>query len=511
VAPERITASTGFRYWLANNRFVETASVHSIGLVLILIIAAALRLYDLDHVGLWFDEAASWYQANQPLGGVITGTASLSPPLHNIILHFTIAAFGDSETSLRAPSALLGIATVYLIYRVGTMLWDRTTGLIAAFFLSMSSFHIWYSREARMYALLAFTTTLFLYAALYAARYPSRIRLAGCALAGVLLLHSHPYGIFVFAAINAVVVTALLTRATWIKLNWKEWIASQLLTTIAFSPWLVLLFHRTQQIASHGFWIPAAHGAFVLSQLKDLAGGRLPLIVLTVLVLLATFLSPVKEDGWVGSVLRIRLFDWRKCMLVSMICVPILGAYLVSLAVQPILLARYLICVLPALLLLAASGLCTMRLDRSVLIPAAVAVVATFLPWVIKGIHPGDSDFDFRDALFHSSELVDDFRSAVREFSKRYAATDRVLLLVHEHDAALRIAPFMYYWRYSADVQSYYEVGDIDKKSLDINRLWIFSLWEPTQDLQATLSNARHREVYSSKFEGLNVSLFQGF
>lgn len=51
------------------------------------------------------------------------------------------------------------------------MLWDGKTGLVAALFLSMCSFHIWYSREARMYALLTFSTTLFLYAVLHATRH----------------------------------------------------------------------------------------------------------------------------------------------------------------------------------------------------------------------------------------------------------------------------------------------------------------------------------------------------
>jgi mannosyltransferase len=501
------------RYGLANSRCDEIASVHSIGLALILIVAAGLRLYDLDHASLWFDEAGSWYEANQSFGGMIASTAQDNiPPLHNIILHFVIAAFGDSETALRAPSAILGIASVYLIYRVGTMLWDRTTGLIAASFLSMSSFHIWYSREARMYALFAFTTILFLYTVLHASRHPSRISLTGCALAAVLLLYSHPYGVFVLAAVNAVVVIALLTRAEWTRVNWKEWTTPQLLAIFAFLPWFIILFIRMQHIVSQGFWIPAPNGEFVLAQLEYLAGGRLPLTVLTVLAVLAIFLSPEKESD---NILHTCLFDWRKLMLVSIICVPILGGYLVSVVVKPILLSRYLICVLPACFLLAASALRSMRLDRTLLIATTAGVLATFIPSIAKGLHPGENGFDYRDVLEHRADVVDDFRSAVREFAKRYSATDRVLLLVLWHDAALRTAPFYYYWRNSsADVQSYYDVKDIDKNDLNPNRLWIFSLWESNKDLeklQATLSTARHRKVYSSTFGGVRLTLFESF
>lgn len=60
---------------LANGRIGQAANVRSIGLLFILVLAAALRLYDLDGASLWFDEAASWYQASQPFSGVIASTA----------------------------------------------------------------------------------------------------------------------------------------------------------------------------------------------------------------------------------------------------------------------------------------------------------------------------------------------------------------------------------------------------------------------------------------------------
>ncbi len=59
--------------------------------------------------------------------------------------------FGTSLAALRMPSALLGILSIPLIFRVGTLAYDRTVGLIAAVFLTLHGLHIYWSQMARMY------------------------------------------------------------------------------------------------------------------------------------------------------------------------------------------------------------------------------------------------------------------------------------------------------------------------------------------------------------------------
>ena len=53
-----------------------------------------------------------------------------------------------------------------------------------------------------MYALLAFTATLFVLTVVYATRRPNWLTLTGCAAAGTALLYSHVYGSFVFAGVK---------------------------------------------------------------------------------------------------------------------------------------------------------------------------------------------------------------------------------------------------------------------------------------------------------------------
>ena len=63
--------------------------------------------------------------------------------------------FGLSEFALRSLSALFGTLLVLVIYGLGARLFNRTTGLAAAFIAAIAPFQVYYSQEARMYILVA--------------------------------------------------------------------------------------------------------------------------------------------------------------------------------------------------------------------------------------------------------------------------------------------------------------------------------------------------------------------
>jgi uncharacterized membrane protein len=61
---------------------------------------------------------------------------------------------------LRIIPAILGILTIPLFYLVGKELLDRNVGILAAALLAFSSFHIYYSQEARAYSAMLFFVSL---------------------------------------------------------------------------------------------------------------------------------------------------------------------------------------------------------------------------------------------------------------------------------------------------------------------------------------------------------------
>ena len=62
---------------------------------------------------------------------------------------------GSARSGLRSLSALAGTATIPVAYGAGAVLVSRRAGLVAAALVATNPFLVWYSQEARSYALLA--------------------------------------------------------------------------------------------------------------------------------------------------------------------------------------------------------------------------------------------------------------------------------------------------------------------------------------------------------------------
>ena len=59
--------------------------------------------------------------------------------------------FGTSAVALRLPSVIMGIASIFLIFRVGSLSHSCRVGWIAALMLAFHGFHLYWSQMARMY------------------------------------------------------------------------------------------------------------------------------------------------------------------------------------------------------------------------------------------------------------------------------------------------------------------------------------------------------------------------
>jgi hypothetical protein len=136
-----------------------------ISLFLIFIIGTYLRLHELGKDSLWFDEMSGIYLSMAPALSIIQ---NLQFPLHFLFTHFALY-FGENATIVRLPSAILGTLSIPLIYLVGKNIYGKDVGLTSAFLLSISTYHIYYSQNARAYSQVVFfslLTLLFLWKAI---------------------------------------------------------------------------------------------------------------------------------------------------------------------------------------------------------------------------------------------------------------------------------------------------------------------------------------------------------
>ncbi|MSP11565.1 MAG: phospholipid carrier-dependent glycosyltransferase [Chloroflexi bacterium] len=119
------------------------------------LLGLVLRLYHLDSLpfGTWFDEAQNALVALQMLGDpgfrpVYLAQLTQQPTLFLYPTALMLKLFGDTTWSVRLVAALAGAATVPAMYFLGKELFGRRFGLLAAFFLAISSWHITFSRLA---------------------------------------------------------------------------------------------------------------------------------------------------------------------------------------------------------------------------------------------------------------------------------------------------------------------------------------------------------------------------
>jgi mannosyltransferase len=130
-------------------------------LVIILITASALRLYDLN-AGLWHDEILTYVKfARMPVGEIISTYDSQNQNfLYSLLVRACFKSFGENAWSLRLPAVMFGVASIGAMYFFGRQLASPREALLTAALLTFSYHHIWFSQNARGYTGLLFWTLL---------------------------------------------------------------------------------------------------------------------------------------------------------------------------------------------------------------------------------------------------------------------------------------------------------------------------------------------------------------
>ncbi len=164
------------------------------------ILAAALRLSTLDLQSFWYDEAFTPVHILHPsLWATLRSVVHTenTPPLWYVIAWADSRVLGTGEVVLRLPSALAGIATVPVAWAIGRELTARrATAIASAAFVAVNPLFVWYSQEARAYALFVLLAAVAMLCFLRALRTPTPRRMAMFALSGSLALLSHYFAVF---------------------------------------------------------------------------------------------------------------------------------------------------------------------------------------------------------------------------------------------------------------------------------------------------------------------------
>lgn len=310
---------------------------------LITLLGLALRLYHLGSQSLWYDEAYSWlYIAATDFW---TGIKLVLVDLVQLPLYYILGRpftlLGDNAWALRLPSAMAGTLALPAIFLLGKQVGGRRVGLLAATLLALNPFHIWFSRDARNYAL----TMLFVVLAVY-----SFVR----------LLSGHRMWIWftLFSGLGFVThyfcLLIPLAQFGYFLLNFRRrhpifrrWVLSLAIAFLPALAWSIARFtleERSMGIA----WIPAPKPWAPLVTLWNFS-----LVTIGQWTLLATTALPAFALALAFGLGRSRYRQW----LILWLTVPLTSVALIAWVLgRKFYVDRYFIITLPAYLLLLVLG-----------------------------------------------------------------------------------------------------------------------------------------------------------
>jgi DNA-binding beta-propeller fold protein YncE/4-amino-4-deoxy-L-arabinose transferase-like glycosyltransferase len=400
----------GLRHSPARTSIDVSINLYSIGglVALVTVLALLLRLLFLAGNSFWYDEILSVRRARlgwAAFWDLINGVPPMT--LYYVLLRYWLA-LGDSDLVVRLLSVIPAVATVPLVYLLGTRLFGVRVGLIAVLLLTVNAFHIQYSQEARSYSLLMFFVTLSSYFFVRGIERPSRGNWVGYILASALAFYSHH-----FAALALFAHAASLPFLPGQHMPWKKLVVSgAAIALVLFWPMGFNSILEFNQLSGSGFsaeadlsstlnWRPELSPNDIYRFALDITGSGGNLLLLAYLVpLVVACIAAVRT--WVS--LRVSYEGWKYAFLISWLFLPIFLTIVFSILVTPVFISRYLIISLTPLVLLVAIGIPVAQ--RLPLISAAAVVV--ILMFSAQGAYSYYTEFEKQDwrgvARFIASE-----------------------------------------------------------------------------------------------------------
>jgi uncharacterized membrane protein len=340
----------------------RTVSPLTVAVVVLTVLAAALRLYRIGHQSLWFDEAFTAMLVKLPLGRMLSTIPKTesTPYLYYLLAWVWTHIFGRGAADLRALSALIGVAVVPVSYlTTRRLIGNCRAALAVAALAAFNPLLIWYSQEARAYELLVLTSACTLLAFSYVRDNPSRGRLAAWAISCAIALVSH---------YDAALV--VIPEAVWLLALHRDRVGSWIaIAFVAACGGGLLPLLIAQSNAGNAAWITKG-------PLNDRLGQILPQF------LLGTGSRGYVELKWIGFVLgavargllvaggggrdQISSTDRRRAAGVGAIAVAGFAIMLlVAAAGSDTILTRNLLALWLPLAMLVAAGLCGVRVWRA--------------------------------------------------------------------------------------------------------------------------------------------------
>jgi hypothetical protein len=422
---------------------------------------------------------------------------------------------GTNEFILRLPSAIFGVLTIALSYKVGKLFFGTKEGLVGAFLLSISTFHVYYSQEARMYTLLAFLSLLSLFFFYKSITENRKLLWLGFVLSTLLTLYTHFFGVFV--VLIEVAIFILMTTKSKFPIKTKSkgirkrtflmFILSITTLSVFFVPFLywklggfISLLAPGTQNASSSSW-PPLELSFIVKVFSEFSGGSPfsyggPLLYLFLFFFLC------------GCVLSIKKYKEKFALMLLWMILPIPLLFLASTRLIVYSEPRYLIYVLPVYLLIISKGITsipeylftvskgkTMHGHITNLIPVRNSKIHYVVIFLIVTVFISSS---IMPLLGYYEREKRDWR-AVAEYLEAKSQPDDVIVVEPNY----LTLPFSYYFNNPKNVsvqKTYGSVSTLETIYYTYSRVWFVT--KPSQGMTEMIDWLNQHSLWEKTFEG---------
>ena len=358
-------------------------------LVSIFVLGLTLRLYDLGDESFWIDEMEAVRFANLEIAGILDMTSQagyLHPPFHFILLHYWIRILGVSEFSVRLLSLLFGFSSIPVVYKLGALIFDEETGVIASLISALSLFQIYYSQEARNYIILGFFTLLSIYFFIRFTKRANIRNIVGYTISSILMIYTHIFSLFVIVMQNIYFFTILIfskrnSRKKETDFSLSDWVVTQLFIILSFSSWIPVLLTQT---GTGEMWTSIPTAFSLIDTFSKYSGSFFVLLLFLSLCLMKIiqFIHSKKHKIKIKPKIIYKLFDSQQNRSLYLISVWISALVFIPFVVSiffPIYSTRYTIGASFAFYILIASIISKLRYKNAKIIVVALIVILSLM------------------------------------------------------------------------------------------------------------------------------------
>lgn len=444
------------------------------------LIAMSFNLYRIGAPSIWFDEALSVNRAQQSLP-VLFKIVSVTQPnmaLYYFILHFWLSfmsLFGvhATEAVVRFPSALFSAIDTLILYFLARRFFGSIVAIFAALFYALNTLQLTYAQETRAYTLQLLFLSLSWYAliVLYSndlSRKRARNWWICFVLSSTLAMYTQLFTELVLATQALAIVLLFFIPNAW-RGRVRKQVYPLLISWTCIGVLSAPILYASR-VGSKTGWlaIPTPRDIYNLfmtisAQSKILLGLFLLAILLGLLVTLLAAIPKGQEQLKQISLLprdEAAARQWQKRYLqflplaIFLLCwllCPVAISYIVSQKATRLFSPRYLVVIVPALILLVASGLAVLRW-RALQIVLGLCLLLLCLRYAPN---------------YYQSAQVEDWRTGTQWLQQNYKDGDGLICYDNSQGCAVDIEYYLQAYpngnaHFDADSPGYFPWVDYD-------------------------------------------------